>query len=185
MGELTNVSDNHLVKLALRGDNKAYQALIKRYYSKISKIMYVNVNDHHMANDLTQEVLLKIVRYLSHFKDECEFYTWVYRIAQNTIKNHYRANQIRAGYENEMIYELAHDAYHSPEHHLMHLELTEQVEKNLQKLSEDLRECFGRFQFEGKSYELIAKEMNCPIGTVRSRIFRARKILTEAIQTKH
>lgn len=185
MGELTKVSDNYLVKLAQRGDSKAYQALIKRYYAKISKIMYVNVNDHHMANDLTQEVLLKIVRYLRRFKVESEFYTWVYRIAQNTIKNHYRASQIRAVNENELIYELSHRVHHSPEHHLMQLELTKEVEKNLQKLSEDLRECYGRFQFEGKSYEIIAKEMNCPIGTVRSRIFRARKILTDAIQTKH
>lgn len=180
---MTELSDIDLVRLAQRGDQKAYQVLIKRYYNKINQMIYYSIQDRHIVNDLTQEVFLKIIRFIHHYKEESHFYTWVYRITQNTIKNYFRSLQNQANYELDLNY--CRETHHSPEMNIINMELNEHLERNLDKLSLELRESLAMFQFEGKSYEVIAKEMACPVGTVRSRIFRARKILMDSIRLKH
>lgn len=170
-------SDEYLVRLAQNGSDDAYNRLFERYLIKIRQVIYFNTRDEATMNDLVQEVLLKVFRYLSDFKEECLFSTWLYRIIHNIIKNHYRSLSLRADSEAQFAYDQPSLLGDSPEHLLIGMELTEQVELALSHLSEELRSCYGKYLFEGQTYEDIAKEMQCPIGTVRSRISRARKLL--------
>ena len=181
MNNSISCSDNELVVLAQKGNRNAYTILFKRYSLKIHHIIGSRINDYTLANDLTQEVLLKIFRYLSQFKEESEFSTWVYRITQNTIKNHYREcqKQLDNCCEGIPVFEQTYQI--SPEMLLSYVELSKEFDKALAQLSEDLRTCFYKYEFDGLSYETISKEMNCPIGTVRSRIFRARKELMHSL----
>lgn len=174
---LSSSSDKYLVQLAQKGDKKAYDHLLSRYHHKIKQIIYFYVNEHANTNDLVQEVLLKVFRSLPDFKEESEFSTWLYRIVQNTIKNYFRAVSLRLDSETQFANEQYISLCSSPEYQLMSMELGELVENALARLSEDLRLCYGMHVFEGETYETIAQRMRCPIGTVRSRIFRARKLV--------
>jgi len=176
------VSDEHLVQLAQNGQKNAYNVLLGRYNQKIQHIMYLYTGDHANAHDLTQEVLLKVYRYLKDFKEDSRFSTWLYKITQNTIKNHFRSLSQRIDSETQFANEYVMPINHSPEHQLINIEFGEQIESALLRLSDELRVCYGRHIFDGKTYEDIAKEMNCPIGTVRSRIFRARKLLMSFVR---
>ncbi|TAL63465.1 MAG: sigma-70 family RNA polymerase sigma factor, partial [Legionella sp.] len=166
-------TDEQLVQIAQNGDDDACNELLKRYTSKIQQIIYFGILDQGHVNDLTQEVLLKIYRHLPSFKANSQFSTWMYRITQNTIKNHFRTNNLRSESESQFVAEQRESSnlYESPEHLLVILEFNKQVERAIDKLSNDLRACYGLHTFEGRTYEDIAKQMNCPIGTVRSRIF--------------
>lgn len=177
----TLYSDEHLVKLAQNGNTKAYNELFKRYHPKIQQMIYFYIHDRASVNDLEQEVLLKVFRHLHYFKEESQFSTWLYRIIQNTIKNHLRTMSLRLDSEAQFAKEQYSTTYRSPESQLMNRELGEQVESAISRLSEDLRLCYGMHIFEGKTYEDIAKKMHCPIGTVRSRIFRARKLMIDFV----
>ena len=177
MNEKQPSSDAYLVKLAQEGNVKAYNSLLERYQKKIKQIIYFYVNEHASANDLAQEVLLKIFRHLHDFKEESEFSTWLYRITHNTIKNYFRALNLRVDSEAQFANEQSLSICCSPERQLMNSELGELVESAIARLSEDLRLCYGMHIFEGQTYEDIAQRMHCPIGTVRSRIFRARKLV--------
>lgn len=171
------ICDESLVRLAQTGDTKAYNALLQRYHNKIRQIVYFYIDDRAGANDLIQEVLLKVFRHLSEFKEESEFSTWLYRITQNTIKNYFRATNLRLDCETQFANEQLFTTSSSPEKQLMNMELGELVESAISRLSEDLRLCYGMHIFEGQTYEDIAQRMHCPVGTVRSRIFRARKLV--------
>ncbi len=177
MNDRSSLSDICLVHLAQEGNIDAYNTLLTRHHQKIKQIIYFYVNDHAYVNDLVQEVLLKIFRHLPEFKNDCEFSTWMYRIIQNTIKNYFRALNLRldseAQFANEQLFTLGS----SPEYQLMNMEFGDLVDSAIAKLSEDLRLCYGMHIFEGQTYETIAQRMHCPIGTVRSRIFRARKLV--------
>jgi RNA polymerase sigma-70 factor (ECF subfamily) len=170
-------SDEDLVKLAQQGDMDAYNLLLSRYYSKIEQIITLHVQDRTNVNDLTQEVLIKVYRYLDYFKEKSQFSTWLYRITKNTIKNYYREANMRMGLQSEFVENCYPSFQLSPEYILINLEFSEQLDSALATLSKELRQCYGMLILEGQTYEDIAKKLHCPIGTVRSRIFRARKLL--------
>ncbi|CEG57039.1 sigma-70 family RNA polymerase sigma factor [Legionella fallonii] len=175
-------SDDQLVRLAQNGNSKAYNILLGRYHHKIQQIIYFYIHEQASVNDLSQEVLLKVYRYLDYFKEESSFSTWLYKITQNTIKNYFRAVNLRSDSEKQYVHQQYNSIGNSPEHALINIEFGEQIESAISRLSEELRICYGMYLFEGYSYEDIAKKMHCPIGTVRSRIFRARKLLIGYIE---
>lgn len=174
-------SDEWLVSQAQADDRNAYNTLLERYHSKVLQIIYFNVIDKAIVHDLTQEVLLKVHRYLPYFKQESKFSTWLYQITHNVIKNHYRTVSKRLESESQYVSEQNDTHTESPEDWVINLELEEKVESAVSELSDDMRDCYGKHTFEGQTYEEISKELNCPIGTVRSRIFRARKQLMNSI----
>lgn len=170
-------SDKDLVRLAQQGNLKAYNALLDRHHQKIKQIIHFYIADQANVNDLVQDVFLKIIRHFQDFKEESEFSTWMYRIVQNTLKNYFRAIDLRLDSETQYANEQSFSLSASPEHQLMNIELSDLIETAVSQLSEDLRLCYGMHIFEGQTYETIAQRMHCPIGTVRSRIFRARKLV--------
>lgn len=181
MNRETSYSDEDLIKLARQGDMEAYNLLLLRYNNKIQQIIYLHIQDSANVSDLAQEVLIKVYRYLHYFKEKSQFSTWLYRITQNTIKNHYRAVNLRMDMEVEYADTYYPSVQLSPEYLLINIEFGEQLETILSTLSEELRLCYGMYILDGQSYEDIAKKMDCPVGTVRSRIFRARKLVMESI----
>lgn len=181
MDNKTSYSDEDLVTLAQQGSRDAFNLLFARYYNKVVKIIHFHIHDQTHVNDLAQEVLLKAYRYLSYFKEQCHFSTWLYRITQNTIKNYYRTASISTDLEAEFAEDKDYSEQQSPECLLINSELGEQLNSAIARLSADLRDCYGMYLFDGQTYEDIARKMDCPIGTVRSRIFRARKLLRASI----
>ncbi|RUR15889.1 sigma-70 family RNA polymerase sigma factor [Legionella sp. km535] len=178
-------TDEYLVELARDGNSVAYNQLLERYDHKVQRVIYFYINDQAYAKDLAQEVLLKVYRNLHFFKDKSQFSTWLYKITQNTIKNYYRSASLRLDSEAHFVDEQYSSFYNSPEHQLMTTEITDQIESAVSQLSEDLRLCYGMHVFEGCTYEHIAQELNCPIGTVRSRIHRARKLVTNFVERRN
>lgn len=178
----TSYSDEKLIRLAQKGNMTAYNMLLERYHHKIQQIIYFYLNDRANVKDLTQEVLLKVYRYLNYFKEESQFSTWIYKITQNTIKNYFRALSIRLDSEAQYVNDHYSSLSTSPEYLLINMEFGVQIEAAISRLSKELQLCYGMHIFEGYTYEDIAKKMDCPIGTVRSRIFRARKLLIGYIE---
>ncbi|HKK05726.1 MAG TPA: RNA polymerase sigma factor RpoE [Gammaproteobacteria bacterium] len=185
MGE-ENV-DQALVAKVQRGDKKAFDALVLKYQHKIVKLISRYVQDPHEAMDIAQETFIKAYRALPSFRGDSAFYTWLYRIAINTAKN-FLVAQGRRPPDSDVdamdaeYYEgasaLKENA--SPERMLLKDEIEKVVFEAIEELPEDLRTAITLRELEGMSYEEIAQAMSCPIGTVRSRIFRAR----EAIDAK-
>jgi RNA polymerase sigma-70 factor (ECF subfamily) len=173
----TSYSDEQLVCLAQDGDRNAYNILLGRYHHKIQQVIYLYINDSANVSDLTQEVLIKVYRYLEYFKEESLFSTWLYKITQNTVKNYFRTISIRLESEAQYINDQCSSLGISPEHLLISMEFGDQIESAISRLSQELQICYGMYIREGCTYEDIAAKMCCPIGTVRSRIFRARKLL--------
>lgn len=184
MNNDTSYTDEYLVELARNGNELAWNSLLARYDHKIHQIINFHINDIQNAKDLAQEVLLKVYRYLRYFKDESQFSTWLYKITQNTIKNYYRTRSLQIDSEAQYAEEQYSIYYSSPEHQLINMEFNKQIENAIDRLSEDLRLCYGLHVFEGNRYEDIAKKLDCPIGTVRSRIHRARKLVTHFVDQK-
>ncbi len=179
--------DQALVEKVQRGDKKAFDALVLKYQHKIVKLISRYVQDPHEALDVAQETFIKAYRALPSFRGDSAFYTWLYRIAINTAKNHLVA-QGRRPPDSDVD---AMDAEYydgaaalrenaSPERMLLKDEIERVVFQAIDDLPEDLRTAITLRELEGMSYEEIAQAMSCPIGTVRSRIFRAR----EAIDAK-
>jgi RNA polymerase sigma-70 factor (ECF subfamily) len=181
MNRTTSFSDQDLINLGRKGHQDAYNLLLLRYHNKIEQIIQSYIRERANVSDLRQEVLIKVYRFLPHFNENSQFSTWVYRITQNTIKNYYRANTLRMDVETEFTDNYYSSDELSPEYLLINIEFGEQLEDALSTLSEDLRICYGMRLLDGQSYEDIAKKMDCPVGTVRSRIFRARKLVQESI----
>ena len=180
MGE-RNV-DRELVQRVQKGEKIAFDVLVRKYQFKIIKLISRYVHDPNEAMDVAQEAFLKAYRALPGFRGESAFYTWLYRIAINTAKNYLVAQGRRPpGSDID-----AHDAeqyegqsllkeYETPERLLLKDEIEATVFKAIEDLPEDLRTAITLRELEGMSYEEIAQAMGCPIGTVRSRIFRARE----------
>ncbi|MCL5271900.1 MAG: sigma-70 family RNA polymerase sigma factor [Gammaproteobacteria bacterium] len=184
MNKETSYSDKYLIELARNGNELAYNRLLERYNHKVQKIIAFYVNDRSYAKDLAQEVLLKVYRYLRYFKEESQFSTWLNKIIQNTIKNYYRSKTLQIDSEAHFVAEQNLTYNNSPEHQLINTEFSIQIENAISRLSEELKLCYGLHVFEGQRYEDIAKKLDCPIGTVRSRIYRARKLVTHFIAQK-
>jgi len=181
-------SDLSLVQLAQRGDTAAFDALVLRYQHKVVNLVMRYVRDPSEAEDIAQEAFIKAYRALPRFRGDSAFYTWIYRIAINTAKN-YLAARNRSPIEYDLDGpdgEVAPDMQArlrdaaTPEALALTDEIRSTVTAAIAQLPEDLRRAIVLRELEGKSYEEIAAEMNCPVGTVRSRIFRAR----EAIDTR-
>ncbi|MEO8225637.1 MAG: RNA polymerase sigma factor RpoE [Gammaproteobacteria bacterium] len=180
--------DQLLVERAQRGDRRAFDLLVLKYQQKILKLVMRYVRDPTEALDVSQEAFVKAYRALPRFRGESAFYTWLYRIAINTAKNHLVTLQRRpAGFDLD-----AHDpAYaerhanlqdaETPEGIAMQEQLREILGATIAGLPEELRTAITLREIEGLSYEEIAAAMDCPIGTVRSRIFRAREAIDAAI----
>jgi len=177
--------DQQLVERAQRGDKHAFELLVGKYQRRLGRLINRFVRNSAEAEDLTQEAFIKAYRALQAFRGDSAFYTWLYRIGINTAKNHllaqgrraptstaFDAEEAEAFEDASLLHEVA-----TPENELMSKQVVEVVNASLQQLPEDLRTALTLREIEGLSYEEIASVMNCPIGTVRSRIFRAREVV--------
>jgi RNA polymerase sigma-70 factor (ECF subfamily) len=180
-------SDTRLVELVQRGDRTAFNVLVLKYQHKVMKLVMRYVRNQTEAEDITQEAFIKAYRALPSFRGESAFYTWLYRIAINTAKNSLVSSRKRLvdydldlqdpdDYSSQVL--LKHTD--TPERLLLTDEIRHTVQDAMRALPEDLREAIMLRELDGLSYEEIAEVMECPVGTVRSRIFRAR----EAIDNK-
>ncbi|MDR2196097.1 MAG: RNA polymerase sigma factor RpoE [Gallionellaceae bacterium] len=182
--------DQQLVERAQRGDKHAYELLIAKYQRRLSRLIARFVRDSAEVEDVTQEAFIKAYRALPTFRGESAFYTWLYRIGINTAKNYLLATKRRAPTSTPFDAEeaesfedagLLHEVS-TPENELMSKQVVEAVNSSLQQLPDELRTALTLREIEGLSYEEIADVMNCPIGTVRSRIFRAREAIAENLR---
>ena len=179
--------DQALVVRVQQGDKKAFDLLVLKYQLRLSKLVSRFLRNQSDVPDVVQEAFIKAYRALPNFRGESAFYTWLYRIAINTAKNHLVA-QSRKNPANSIDVQDAEDygasewlkEYASPEREALASELEATIHQAMGDLPSDLREAVTLREIEGLSYEDIAAVMDCPIGTVRSRIFRAR----EAIDSK-
>jgi RNA polymerase sigma-70 factor, ECF subfamily len=182
-------ADAQLVKRVQKGDKKAFDLLVLKYQQRIIKLVSRYVRDPTDALDVAQDAFLKAYRALPNFRGDSAFYTWLYRIAINTAKN-YLVTQSRRPMESEnfrvegeqvelesMLKDLA-----TPESLLISEEIKETIAEAIEQLPDDLRTAINLREVEGLSYEEIADVMTCPIGTVRSRIFRAREAIDHRLK---
>ncbi len=182
--------DQQLVERAQRGDKHAFELLVLKYQRKLARLLSRFVRDPAEVEDVAQEAFIKAYRALPTFRGDSAFYTWLYRIAINTAKNYLVALGRRAptstGFDNEDA-EIVEDAEQlrdnaTPETELLGKQIGETVNRAMDALPEDLRTAITLREIEGLSYEEIASAMNCPIGTVRSRIFRAREAIAAELR---
>ena len=179
--------DEDLVLRVQQGDKSAYDLLVIKYQHKIVQLVNRYVKDPSEAQDVAQEAFIKAYRALSSFRGESAFYTWLYRIAINTAKNYLmsrsrRSVDMQIDIQDAEVYENLPQlqGQETPERELLSREIVETIKTAIAKLPEEMRVAIMLREFEGMSYEEIAQAMDCPVGTVRSRIFRAR----EAIDNK-
>lgn len=182
MGE--RETDQILVERVQKGDKKAFDVLVGKYQHKIISLISRYVSDHSEAMDVAQEAFIKAYRALNRFRGDSAFYTWLYRIAINTAKNHLvaqgrrpPASDVDAQDAEQYQVDTRLKDRGSPEHELMREEIEQTIHQAISDLPEDLRVAITLREMEGMSYEEIATTMDCPIGTVRSRIFRAREAI--------
>jgi RNA polymerase sigma-70 factor, ECF subfamily len=182
--------DQQLVERVQRGDKHAFDLLVAKYQRKLGRLISRFVRDTAEAEDVTQEAFIKAYRALPGFRGDSAFYTWLYRIGINTAKNYLLANKRRPPTSTPFDAEeaesfedagLLHEVS-TPENELMSKQVVSTVQSALQQLPEDLRSALTLREIEGLSYEEIASVMNCPVGTVRSRIFRAREAVAEKLR---
>jgi len=181
-------SDKKLVKRVQRGDKGAFDLLVLKYQHKIVNLVMRYVRDPDLALDITQEAFIKAYRALPRFRGDSAFYTWMYRIAVNTAKNHLAAQRrrpmnVELDFQDPDQYDLHAKLKETdtPEAITLSNELKNTVEQAIAALPEDLRTAIILRELEGMSYEEIAQTMECPVGTVRSRIFRARDAIGKKI----
>ena len=184
-----SVTDSQLVKRVQKGDRNAFDLLVIKYQQKIFSLISRYVHDADEVQDVAQEAFIKAYRALPGFRGDSAFYTWLYRIAINTAKNHLVSRSRRPpGSDVEVDdaqYMDAGDAlrdHESPEAALFGDELRATVNDALVALPDDLRTAVTLREFDGLSYEEIAEIMECPVGTVRSRIFRAREAIDKCVR---
>jgi RNA polymerase sigma-70 factor (ECF subfamily) len=182
--------DRQLVERAQRGDKRAFELLVEKYQRKLARLLSRFIRDPAEVEDVTQEAFIKAYRALPAFRGDSAFYTWLYRIGINTAKNYLMAMGRRAPTSTEVEAEEAEgfeEGEHlrdinTPESVLLSNEIAETVNSTIEQLPEELRTAIQLREIEGMSYEDIAQVMNCPIGTVRSRIFRAREAIAERLR---
>jgi RNA polymerase sigma-70 factor (ECF subfamily) len=181
-------SDKKLVKRVQKGDKGAFDLLVLKYQHKIVNLVMRYVRDPETALDITQEAFIKAYRALPRFRGDSAFYTWMYRIAVNTAKNHLAAQRrrpmdVELDLQDPEQYDLHAKLKETdtPEGVTLSNELKEIVERAIAALPEDLRTAIILRELDGMSYEEIAQTMECPVGTVRSRIFRARDAIAKKV----
>lgn len=182
--------DQQLVERVQRGDKGAFDLLVSKYQRKIFRLLSRLIRDTAEVEDVAQEAFIKAYRALPNFRGESAFYTWLYRIAINTAKNHLVSQGRRVPTTTEADIEEAETFddgerlrdLNTPESMLRTKQVAEAVNRAIDQLPEDLRTAIVLREIEGLSYEEIAESMNCPIGTVRSRIFRAREAIAQELK---
>lgn len=181
--------DQALVERVQRGDKSAFDILVRKYQHKVVKLVSRYIKDQQEVFDVAQEAFLKAYRALPRFRGDSAFYTWMYRIAINTAKNHLVAQgrrlpsvdiDVQDAEQFENAFSLKENA--TPERMLRSEEIRDAVFNTIEKLPEDLRTAITLRELEGLSYEEIAEAMDCPVGTVRSRIFRAREAIEKSLK---
>jgi RNA polymerase sigma-70 factor (ECF subfamily) len=180
--------DHELVARVQRGDSKAFDLLVRKYQHRIVALIGRYVSDWSECQDVAQEAFLRAYRALGSFRGDAQFYTWLHRIAVNTAKNHLVANGRRPPTDDIDVADA--EQYDSgirlrdndtPERELMRQQMEQTVMRAVEALPEELRIAITLREVEGLSYEEIAARMECPIGTVRSRIFRAREAIEQEL----
>jgi RNA polymerase sigma-70 factor (ECF subfamily) len=181
--------DQALVKRVQEGDKRAFDLLVLKYQHKIVNLISRYVNDHAEQLDIAQEAFIKAYRAIGNFRGDSAFYTWLYRIAINTAKNHLVAqgrrpplSDIEATDAEQFDTDTRLKDRDTPENELLRDEIEQTVLKAIEELPEDLKTAITLREMEGLSYEEIAEVMDCPIGTVRSRIFRAREAIDRQLK---
>lgn len=185
-------TDSALVQRTVAGDPRAYELLVVKYQRRIERLIGRMVRDTDLVQDIAQETFIRAYRALGQFRGDAQFYTWLYRIAVNTAKKalvDLRRDPVvtetalrnddedeTSAVENELTTE------ETPETVLAAKEIAAAVNQAMQALPEELRQAITLREIEGLSYEEIAEAMNCPIGTVRSRIFRAREAISQRVK---
>ncbi|MGA9333621.1 MAG: RNA polymerase sigma factor RpoE [Rudaea sp.] len=182
-------SDQALVLRVQKGDKRAFDLLVRKYQHKVIGIISRYISDWSECQDVAQEAFIRAYRAIAAFRGESQFYTWMYKIATNTAKNHLVSLGRRPPTDDVAI----EDAVlidggsrlkdrSTPEHELLRQEIERTVFDTVEQLPEDLKTAITLREVEGLSYEEIAQSMNCPIGTVRSRIFRARDAIDQQLR---
>jgi RNA polymerase sigma-70 factor (ECF subfamily) len=182
--------DQQLVVRAQHGDQQAFGLLVSKYQRKLARLLSRLIRDPTEVEDVAQETFIKAYRALGSFRGDSAFYTWLYRIGINTAKNYLVSQGRRAPTRTEFDSEEAENFeegdllrdINTPERMLFSKEIGETVNAAMDGLPEELRTAIVLREIEGMSYEDIAKMMDCPIGTVRSRIFRAREAVAEKLR---
>ena len=185
-----NDVDRELVARAQKGDKRAFELLVEKYQRRLARLLSRFVRDPSEVEDVTQEAFIKAYRALPAFRGDSAFYTWLYRIGINTAKNYLMALGRRAPTSTEVEAEEAEGFeeadqlrdINTPESVLLSNEIAVTVNATIAELPEELRTAIQLREIEGMSYEDIARIMDCPIGTVRSRIFRAREAIAERLR---
>tara|TARA_Y100001970_G_scaffold254880_1_gene331066 strand:- start:1278 stop:1901 length:624 start_codon:yes stop_codon:yes gene_type:complete len=181
--------DISLVRRAKKGDFVAFDLLVLKYQSRVISTVFKYVKEKQLAEDITQEAFIKSYKSINSFREESSFYTWIYRIAVNTAKNYLVSSNRR---DEILMSDLSEDdsfnpeklEVDSPQDLLKASELRDLIYKTLSTLGEETRTALSLREFDGLSYEQIAEIVNCPVGTVRSRIFRGREMIEETV-SKH
>lgn len=188
LGESARDTDEQLVARVQKGDKRSFDLLVLKYQHKVLALVRRFVKDQAEAEDVAQEAFIKAYRAISNFRGDSAFYTWLYRIAVNTAKNALDARKRRpvADIDIDEVEDFAFSdglrVEENPESLLATQDVYRIVEETLAALPDELRRALMLREFDGLAYEEIADVMGCPIGTVRSRIFRAREAIDEAIR---
>lgn len=187
MGE--SDSDQALVERVQKGDKHAFDLLVRKYQHKLISVISRYISDWSECQDVAQEAFIRAFRAIGSFRGDAQFYTWVYKIAINTAKNHLVSQGRRpptddVAVDDAVLFDGATRLHESatPERELMRQEIEQTVFATVEQLPEELRTAITLREVDGLSYEEIAEAMNCPIGTVRSRIFRAREAIDEQLR---
>jgi RNA polymerase sigma-70 factor (ECF subfamily) len=184
-----NESDLALVERVQKGEKRAFDLLVRKYQHKVIGVISRYVSDWSECQDVAQEAFMRAYRAMAAFRGDSQFYTWMYKIATNTAKNHLVSQGRRPPADDIGI----DDAVQldggmrlkdraTPEHELMRQEIEQTVFATVEQLPEDLKTAITLREVDGLSYEEIAEKMDCPIGTVRSRIFRARDAIDQKLR---
>ena len=175
-----------LVKRAKSGDYQAFDLLVLKYQSRLISTAFKFVKDVQIAEDIVQDSFIKAFNALESFREDSSFYTWIYRITVNTSKNFLvskkrKSELLNSDLSEEASYEVEPVETYSPEDLLQATQLQKVITETFDQLGEDTRTALALRELDGLSYEQIADVVNCPVGTVRSRIFRGREVIDEAI----
>jgi RNA polymerase sigma-70 factor (ECF subfamily) len=185
----TQQLDLELVRRVQRGDSAAFDLLVRKYQHRIAALIGRYVHDWSEVQDVAQETFIRAYRAIGNFRGDAQFYTWLHRIAVNTAKNHLVAMKRRPPTADVAAEDAEHYAgagrlhdHDTPEHQLLRQEIEQAVTDTVAGLPEELRQAITLREVDGLSYEEIAQLMSCPIGTVRSRIFRAREAIDQRLR---
>jgi len=176
-------NDINIINLVKKGDVKAFDILVVKYQDRLVYSVYKFCNDFELSQDIAQEAFVKAFKNINKFRGDSSFYTWIYRIAINTAKNYFSNKSRGAETYNEDILDnaLSDMSLNSdnPETLLAAEEMKDAINQAFQDLPDEIRSTLSLREYDGLSYEEIAKIQNCPIGTVRSRIFKGRELISK------